>query len=220
MHRLRKEGLNHITQIPKIDIMEEYKRLCKLLLQLEPRFDERKYDPRILKSIVGWVWQNNSWNMLNLDYNKGLFLFGAIGRGKSLTMRLLYEYLKDVAKRYPEYYSKNSNRFGKDWKSASVIANLYANDGLPELGPMLKPYHPLYIDELGREPIPASNYGTRMNVMQFILQMRYDIRSYSITHVTTNLSLDEITEVYGVYIADRCLEMFNFIEFRGESLRR
>lgn len=220
MHRLRKEGLNHITRIPKIDMMEEYKRLCKLLLQLEPRFDERKYDTRILKSIVGWVWQNNSWNLLNLDYNKGLFLFGAIGRGKSLTMRLLYEYLLSVARRYPEYYKKNNDRFGKDWKSASVIANMYANYGLPELGPMLRQYHPLYIDELGREPIPASNYGTRMNVMQFILQMRYDVRSYSITHVTTNLSLDEIAEVYGEYIADRCLEMFNFIEFRGESLRR
>ena len=101
-----------------------------------------------------------------------------------------------------------------------MITNLYAKDGLPKLGPMLEINHTLFIDELGREPIPASNYGTRMNVMQFVLQMRYDIRSYSMTHVTTNLSLEDVAKVYGVYIADRCIEMFNFIEFRGESLRR
>ena len=207
-------------KIPMVDINTEARWLSHILMSLEPRFDYKKYDMRILNSMLAWVWYKDNCNELELDYDKGWFLFGSIGRGKSLTMRLMHEYLRSVAKRFPQYYKKNKNRFGNDWKSASVITNLYAKDGLPKLGPMLEINHTLFIDELGREPIPASNYGTRMNVMQFVLQMRYDIRSYSMTHVTTNLSLDDVAKVYGVYIADRCIEMFNFIEFRGESLRR
>ena len=36
----------------------------------------------------------------------------------------------------------------------------------------------------------------------------------------TNLGIDKIAPMYGDYIADRFLEMFNFVEFKGKSLRR
>ena len=77
----------------------------------------------------------------------------------------------------------------------------------------------LIIDEVGREPIPASNYGTKMNVLQFLLQLRYDNRRTCITHVTTNATPESLEPLYGDYVADRCKEMFNFMEFNGESLR-
>ena len=41
----------------------------------------------------------------------------------------------------------------------------------------------------------------------------------SVTHITTNLKPEDIAQYYGEYIADRCWEMFNFIEFKGASLR-
>ena len=80
-------------------------------------------------------------------------------------------------------------------------------------------YVNLVIDEFGREPNPASNYGTKMNVLQFVLQLRYDHRRTSVTHITTNMSIEDIEPNYGDYVADRCKEMFNFIEFSGRSLR-
>ena len=85
---------------------------------------------------------------------------------------------------------------------------------------MLKHDCCLFVDELGREPNPASSSGTKMNVLQFLMQIRYDNRYSCVTHATTNLPLCEIETVYGKYIADRYLEMFNFIEFKGKSLRR
>lgn len=202
-----------------VDIRAEQRVLWNILLKIEPRFDKKNYDVKILYSILGWVWRIDSWNVLKLDYSKGLFLYGDIGRGKSMTLMLLRDYLKDVRTRYKEY-CKSEYRFGTEWMSASMIANRYAADGLPGLDKLLKHDCCLFVDELGREPNPASNYGTKMNVLQFLMQIRYDNRYSCVTHATTNLPLCEIETVYGKYIADRYLEMFNFIEFKGKSLRR
>lgn len=38
-------------------------------------------------------------------------------------------------------------------------------------------------------------------------------------HITTNMGVEDIAGAYGDYVADRCLEMFNFIEFKGNSYR-
>lgn len=202
-----------------IDICAEKKVLWNILIKIEPRFDMRNYDMRILYSILAWVWKYDDWNKLELDYSKGMFLYGDIGRGKSLTLILLKEYLKDVRRRH-KWLAENDYRLGTEWMSASMIANRYAAEGLPGLEQMLTRNSCLFIDEMGREPIPASNYGTRLNVIQFLLQIRYDNRHNGITHITTNLSLENVAGIYDKYIADRCVEMFNFIEFKGRSLRR
>jgi len=78
----------------------------------------------------------------------------------------------------------------------------------------------LAIDELGREPMDAKHYGTGINVVQIILQLRYEVRREFITLATTNLNPDiEFESKYGDYIADRVKEMFNVIEIKGKSRR-
>ncbi len=47
--------------------------------------------------------------------------------------------------------------------------------------------------------------------VQYILQRRYDLRFGDFTHITSNLSPDQIADVYGEHIYDRCMEMFNFM---------
>ncbi|EOA55602.1 hypothetical protein HMPREF1214_03725 [Bacteroides sp. HPS0048] len=74
-------------------------------------------------------------------------------------------------------------------------------------------------DELGREPRPAKYFGTELNVMQYIFQCRYELRREALTHVTTNLTVEEIQDKYGAYIADRINEMFNVIRLDGASRR-
>lgn len=202
-----------------IDMDGERMALWKILQRLEPRFDMRCYDVKMLYSIIAWVWRNDDLNKMNLDYSKGLFLYGDIGRGKSLTMRLLLEYTMHVLKVHKELM-QNDYRLNMEWMSASMIASRYAANGVPGLEKYMEHDCSMCIDELGREPIPTSYYGTKMNVMQFLMQIRYDNRFSSVTHVTTNLAPDEIESIYGRYIADRCVEMFNFINFSGESLRR
>ncbi len=200
------------TQHTSVDMAQEAKRYRNAFLRVEPKFDAERADKDILNSIFAWIWKIDGMNKLGLDYTKGLCLYGNLGLGKSMTMRATQVYMNDLIARGHEDY-----RLGMWWKSASEIANLYAVDGQPSL--IQYSVDNLCVDELGREPIPASNFGTKMNVLQFLFQLRYDHRKECVTHITTNLSMDRITPIYGEYIADRFLEMFNFIELRGKSLR-
>ena len=147
---------------------------------------------------------------------KPLFLYGSLGRGKSMTLTVMQKYMNSVKRRFDRL---DDYRLGVWWKTASELANIYAADGQPALIQYAADDMNLVIDEFGREPIPASSYGTKMNVLQFLLQLRYDHRRTSITHITTNMAPDNLEPLYGDYVADRCKEMFNFLEFNGESLR-
>lgn len=202
----------------QVDYEMESRLFREAFLEVEPNFNIEKADKRILNSVFAWVWKNSASNSLGLDYNKGLFFYGSLGRGKTMTLHALRKYL--IGLNYRRHNQRRDDyRLGTYWKSASELANLYAADGQPALTEFYQSDCCLFIDELGREPNPANNYGTKLDVIQFLLQMRYDHRHTSVTHITTNLSLEDIGRIYGYYIADRCLELFNFIEFKGESLR-
>lgn len=202
---------------PTLDIEVEKKRFVVAFQKVEPRFDIKKANMSVLRSLFAWVLRLDEYNDLHLDYNKGLFFYGPLGLGKSMTMLALRKYMNHIQAAYPD--RREDYRLTAYMKSASELANIYAVDGQPALIAYADPERNLVIDEFGREPCPAKYYGTEMNVLQFLLQLRYDHRRVSVTHVTTNMSLDEIAPKYGAYVADRCLEMFNFIEFKGESLR-
>lgn len=185
----------------------------------QPSFIKAQADADILNSLFAWVWRLDRYNTAKLDYNKGLWLYGSVGRGKTLALAALRRYIIGLNARHPAR-RKADHRLGTYWTTASELANKYAADGQVALEPYYQPTCCLFVDELGREPNPANNFGTKMNVLQFLLQMRYDNRHTCVTHVTTNLGINEVATHYGDYVADRCLEMFNFIEFNGESLRK
>lgn len=187
-------------------------------LKVEPRFDISKADKTLLNSIFAWVWRNDAMNRLELDYDKGLLLYGNLGLGKSMTLLALRQYMNGVKARHES--KRDDYRLCAWMKSASELANIYAAEGQPALIQYASADVNLVIDEFGREPCPAKYFGTEMNVLQFLLQLRYDHRRTSVTHITTNLQLEDIADVYGAYVADRCKEMFNFIEFKGDSLRK
>lgn len=200
-----------------ISLTDEGHRFRDAFVKVEPRFDPAKADRDILNSIFAWVWRCDRMNALGLDYGKGLLLHGPLGRGKSMTLLALRQYMNGVKDRHE--VRRNDYRMGAWMKSASEIANIFAAEGQPALLPYFAGDVNLVVDELGREPNPANNFGTKMNVLQFLFQMRYDHRRTSVTHATTNLGLEDIATYYGDYVADRFLEMFNFIEFKGSSFR-
>ena len=198
------------------DIATEARIFRACFFEVEPKFNPGMADREVLNTIFAWIWKDDKLNVLKVDYDKGFFLYGHIGRGKSMTLKAMQKYMNSVKARH---YKRDDYRLGAWWKTASVLANVYAADGQPALIRYASDDMNLIIDEVGREPIPASNYGTKMNVLQFLLQLRYDNRRSSITHITTNNTPESLEPLYGDYVADRCKEMFNFIEFNGESLR-
>lgn len=145
---------------------------------------------------------------------KGILLAGSVGVGKTTLMQL----------------------FGRNPVSSFIIvpcrriANEYAEQG----GDMIETYcmesYPssdnpfrhetfgLCFDDLGTET-KKKNYGNELNVMEEILLTRYDSRQVLCqkTHITTNLSAEQIGEMYGSRVRSRMREMFNTIVFDGQK---
>lgn len=150
---------------------------------------------------------------LKLDPNKGILLWGSIGTGKSTIIKILGEVLRPVGGGY-----KTVN--------CSYLANQFAATGLEAVNSSTynesdRGVNPVdrAFDELGREPIPAKHFGNELNIMQYVFQCRYELRSTIKTHATTNINPKAIGSLYGDYIADRMSEMFNIIELKGKSRR-
>lgn len=158
----------------------------------------------------------------SLNPQKGLWIFGEIGTGKTTLIKILAEYQRTMGR-------------GFKCVNCSTIASQYASQGIESLdehtfsdvnqkafdakgNQVNEKSVEKAFDELGRETVPARYFGNELNVMQYIFQLRYNLKLK--THATSNLKPDSIIGLYGEHIYDRAIEMFNFIELRGESKRK
>lgn len=176
----------------------------------------------VLNNIVRWSL------MLDGAYDpyKGLWLCGSIGTGKSTLLEIVRQFCHIV--RPPAFYRRGDNsktidgyrwRYGFRTTNASFVAGMFAKNGYPGIEEYIINSRQAF-DEVGREGIPTGFYGNMENVFQYIIQRRYDLRHGDFTHVTSNISKEQIGELYGDHIYDRCLEMFNFVEMTGKSWRK
>lgn len=145
--------------------------------------------------------------------HKGIILSGSVGTGKTTLFRAF-----DLTHRYHDMdfllSEKNVSPF--IIKSCRSIARNYADkkDGGIE---SLKPYYVKnrMFDDFGAEN-PSSHYGYRLDVMNEIIQERYDNRYKSRTYFTTNLTYEQINKTYDVRASSRLDEMCNWIDI-GET---
>jgi hypothetical protein len=136
-----------------------------------------------------------------------------LGVGKTTLVNVFREFLKKF-------------RQGFLVNTASVISDSYCATGCLDTyisnknGYTGKPVD-LCIDELGREQIPAMHFGSKLNVMQYVLHQRYSLwqSGTALTHVTTNLTASDVLSRYDDFIFDRCRQMFNIINISGHSKR-
>jgi energy-coupling factor transporter ATP-binding protein EcfA2 len=149
-----------------------------------------------------------------LDPKKGILLWGEIGAGKSTLMKILAEYQRKIDSE-KGFKCVNCGHLAAQYSTfgAEALNESTWNESYKGVDPIERGF-----DELGREPTPAKYYGSELNVMQYVLQIRYDLKVK--THCTTNLTPETIGEKYGIHIMDRAVEMFNFIKLEGESLRK
>lgn len=156
---------------------------------------------------------------------KGLLLMGNVGTGKTKLMEMfsknkrqsfLMARCSNIAGQFADAGGKN-----KDF-SAHEVLNYYSGVA------SCYNHHEFFLqkelgycfDDLGTEST-KKNFGNEVNVMIEILYNRYanNQLGWHLTHITTNLTPDQIEETYGYRVRDRMREMFNVIEFTGESLR-
>lgn len=159
---------------------------------------------------------NNPNKELNLK--KGLLLFGGVGVGKTTLMQMFqqnqaYSYCvvscRDVESEYTVNGADAIHRYSIN-QSIAINSNPY---GQVEIG--------YCFDDLGTENPGIKHFGNTKNVMTDILLNRYDNKTDPrSTHLTTNLSVDEIESTYGTRVLDRMREVFNIIGFDEKAKSR
>lgn len=77
----------------------------------------------------------------------------------------------------------------------------------------------IVLDDIGWESGRASNYGTRFDTLQVVLDARLRVRRAR-THITTNCTNDELVEKYDPHVVDRIYECCRcFVLPNAESKR-
>ncbi|MEP3210894.1 MAG: hypothetical protein ABJN95_17025 [Maribacter sp.] len=148
------------------------------------------------------------------DLNKGLFVYGNSGSGKTTSFKII----QSISQKYnlkqlwfPFIETQEVvNKFNSDKNKDSIIKNYSKGNFM--------------FDELGAET-------TAQNVFVFgkedifirILEARYNqfVDKGVKTHITCNLTLEEIRKRYGPRVEDRFYEMFNLVPLNvtGKSRR-
>lgn len=190
------------------------------MCSVSPDFIIDDRNRKTLDALYRWVWERAGRSMGGtLDTTKGILLCGPIGTGKSTLMKGLQKY-ESLVNRYGFAFGRKD--LGFSFVSAAEISLRYAEQGIDGIMRYTQRECTtgLCIDELGREPVDAKHFGTGLNVIQTVLQLRYEFRYEYCTHATTNLELNDIPARYGIYIADRCKEMFNIIHVDGDTRRK
>ncbi len=142
----------------------------------------------------------------NASLKKGLLLIGGFGVGKS-TIINAFQRVKFPDRKFK---CKTCPSLAENWDYSD---RQYFIDNW-------------FFDEFGHEA--ESKYAKKdaLPVMAKILEQRYNLRHFhqnsttGFTILSTNLSMDEITDKYGNRLADRIHDMFNIIIVHGESFRK
>lgn len=150
-----------------------------------------------------------------LSTNKGVYLYGDYGVGKTTTMLSVRRWLSDC-------FRFNPNGF--QFTSLEEILDHYKREGnldiftsnYPEYG-RFNPRH-LLINEFGKD-LHDKVYGVDSSrIIDSLMMMRYDIfqQHGKVTHVTSNYPPQSSDGA----ILDRYIEMFNVVPIGGTSLRK
>ena len=128
---------------------------------------------------------------------KGLLMFGGCGLGKSVIgMYILPLLIKDVHKK---------------------VVNIFSAQELNKKIDEILKLHIIYVDDIGTED-NLNSYGNKR--MPFAELCDDAEKNGKLLILTTNLSIDELTQRYGDRVVDRLIATTKAVPFTGDSLRK
>jgi DNA replication protein DnaC len=177
---------------------------------------EEEWYVKVVKRLCCYFTGDKRFNSASFNLEKGLLIYGGVGVGKSTLLETfrrnqIFSYriasCRDIENQFADigvdtvgYYSKNHD----------MPTNIYNQS---EAG--------FCFDDLGTENAVTKYFGNSKNIMAEIILNRYDKKLDSrSTHITTNITYNQIVELYGDRVIDRMKESFNFIEFPKDAKSR
>lgn len=142
--------------------------------------------------------------------DKGLYIAGPTGSGKTMAMRILAQ----LDAKNP--FHLGGKVYGWDTWRAEAIVDTYKTSG--DVSPRKVWF--LCIDDLGCEPDEVLYMGNRCNIMRSVLDYRGDHPEY-VTVITSNIPLGhkDFLARYGSRVQSRVMEMCNYLELKGNDRR-
>lgn len=200
--------------------LDEEKKLKSLFVQTANEFIQ-KADPEKTflidernKDIISGLW-NYFFNIRGTyDLSKGLWLQGPPGTGKSAILYIFSEFNRKLRMGFKVHTANDiAMQFEQTGELDLFTSNSSGYSGVPVV---------IAIDEIGQEPRPSVHFGTKRNVIQYILHTRYSYWQHTglKTYATTNLDMVDVGDYYGDAIKDRIPHMFNIISMKGSSRRK
>ena len=140
---------------------------------------------------------------------RGLLMLGTPGNGKTMWMNKFSGCRVWAAQELVDVYNDSIEAAkGIVWPEAYQRENAG--------------YRDLAIDDLGTEPAVNVRYGTKENVIQILLEHRYNMftrNPSSKLYLSANLPEDELKDRYGLRVWSRLHEMCTIVPFTAEDHR-
>ncbi len=138
------------------------------------------------------------------DIHKGILAVGNFGSGKTLLMLAFVGVYNFMASLYRGKVVKITDPEGIE-KNKMHLEEKYIKI-------------PLYINDIGKEEKIVNDFGTKKAPMAKVLDMRCE--AGGMTFGTANFSISDLKDMYGTYLEERFIAMFNIVVLKTKKSRR
>lgn len=196
-------------EYPKPDHEELFEIAKRSALQAIPNYAFDEHNERILRMLSAYFSGSESvCAKYGLSLKKGISLNGPTGCGKTTIMTMFRD------NPFQSYKVVPCRKVGYDFAEQGFSAiETYSKNHQKTENLFGHEQYGFCFDDLGGSKEERKRYGDAANPMEEVLLSRYDKGNFHQTHITTNLTADQVEEMYGPRVRSRMREMFNMISF-------
>lgn len=194
---------------PKPNFSELYEVIKKVAFNAIPDFIFDEHNTQIIQQLCAYFSTSaEECKKYGLSLKKGICLVGPTGCGKTTIMHLF------MSNPFQSYAVVPCRKVGYEFAEQGFKAIEKYSDNLKRTENVYG--HEEYgycFDDLGGTKEDRKRFGDGVLPMEEVLMNRYDKGKFFQTHITTNLTADQIEEIYGARVRSRMRELFNMIKF-------